>query len=390
MTRPQIEVFGNLDFKRKIVPKGRRLGATFGAAVFFLKCLNDGECPLLWGDTIHSNIDRYVERYFTPIAKRMGMPFKWEKQKRTFHAGNGYIDFRSADNPENWEGFGYKGVFLNESGIILKNRYLWDNAVQPMMLDYPDSWLIAMGTPKGKMYKGQKHPFFDLYEQAENNNSYWRKSYSTFDNPFIRREDIDEMISTMPKSVVRQEIYGEFIDTENSMLKREYIRYGEPPEDVDYYFGVDLAVSQDLKADYTSICVIAVDEEKRIYIVEFDRFREHFHVILQRINNLAKKYSPKIIAVEKVQAQAYVIQELLRNTTLPIKPITPDKKKEVRFYSLLARYEGGLVYHTKGRGVQDYENEVLDFPDGEHDDMVDSAVYAYHVSSQNKFEFILF
>ncbi len=35
----------------------------------------------------------------------------------------------------------------------------------------------------------------------------------------------------------------------------------------------------------------------------------------------------------------------------------------------------------------DYENEVLDFPDGEHDDMVDSAVYAYHVSSQNKFEF---
>ena len=41
----------------------------------------------------------------------------------------GVSDFRSVDRPENIEGFGYDKAFLNEAGIILRDEYLWYNAI---------------------------------------------------------------------------------------------------------------------------------------------------------------------------------------------------------------------------------------------------------------------
>ena len=50
--------------------------------------------------------------------------------------GNSSLDFRSADKPENIEGFGYALIILNEAGIILKNRRLWEETIRPMAMDY--------------------------------------------------------------------------------------------------------------------------------------------------------------------------------------------------------------------------------------------------------------
>ena len=54
-------------------------------------------------------------------------------------------------------------IFLNEAGIILKNNYLYTNTILPMLMDYPDSQLIAAGVPKGKIKKdGTEHIFYTL------------------------------------------------------------------------------------------------------------------------------------------------------------------------------------------------------------------------------------
>jgi hypothetical protein len=102
----------------RMFPKGRRLGATQGAAAAMIEYMLEGH-SILWGDTIATNINRYIERYFEPILKRNKIPYDWRKTAKSLHVGTGYIDFRSADKPENWEGFGYRTVFLNEAGIIL-------------------------------------------------------------------------------------------------------------------------------------------------------------------------------------------------------------------------------------------------------------------------------
>lgn len=215
-TKPQIEIyFENTTAKYLIVPKGRRFGTTKGAANAFIEYSIDNITPLLWVDTINGNIDRYFDRYFYPVLKQIPKT-KWNfnRQKRELKIYNSIIDFRSADSPESIEGFGYKKIFLNEAGIILKNDYLYSNAILPMLLDYSDSQLIASGVPKGKYLKsGLKHKFYELYERCINGeDGYKLLHYTSFDNPLIKKEDIDNLTSSMTPTEVLQEIYGEFVE----------------------------------------------------------------------------------------------------------------------------------------------------------------------------------
>jgi predicted phage terminase large subunit-like protein len=56
--------------------------------------------------------------------------------------------------------------------------------------------------------------------------------------------------------------------------------------------------------------------------------------------------------------------------------VFPDRDKVTRARTLAARYESGTVFHLRGApGLDAYEREAVAFPNGEHDDLVDAAVY---------------
>src|SRR5690606_28683559 len=146
--------------------------------------------------------ERYVERYFIPELKQFKVGWKYRSNKNDLKIGNSACDFRSADNPENIEGFGYALIIINEAGIVLKNRSLWVESIMPMILDYKAEVLIG-GTPKGKTVKrtGEKHLFYELYERASppaplqkrgEKNEWIRFNFSSYDNPKIDKNDIDE------------------------------------------------------------------------------------------------------------------------------------------------------------------------------------------------------
>lgn len=218
-TDAQHEVFFQ-DIKKRytIVTKGRRVGLTRGAAQAFIEyALTSKEgMRMLWGETIYSNVQRYIDLYFVPILERLPAgSWHWHSKMMQMTIMSSVIDFRSADSPETWEGFGYNVIFLNEAGIILRNPDLYKKTVLPMLMDYPDSRLIAAGVPKGKKIKGgAAHPFFELWEKAEKNpNSYRRFRYPSRCNPFLREEDIKEIEEALDEQNRLQEIEGQFIDT---------------------------------------------------------------------------------------------------------------------------------------------------------------------------------
>lgn len=216
-TAAQDEVFFNNKEKYIVVPKGRRTGITRGAAHAFIEHLIDGIQPLLWVDTINGNIDRYFERYFQPALNQLpNGSWEYHKLKKELKIFGNIMDFRSADAPESIEGFGYKKIFLNEAGIILKNDYLYSNAILPMLMDYSDSQLIAAGVPKGKIKRdGTKHKFYELYERAlAGEHNYRLIQLTSFDNPFLNADDIREMQATLTDVEQRQEIMGEFLESD--------------------------------------------------------------------------------------------------------------------------------------------------------------------------------
>jgi hypothetical protein len=205
----QNAIFFECTARRRIMTKGRRLGFTQGGSQAFIEWMLEGAYTMLWGDTVNGNIDRYVERYWMPAMRPLPRSmWDYSKQAKKMYIGDSVCDFRSADNPSNWEGFGYDYILLNEAGIILKNPYLYENAVRPMLLDNPESVLIAGGTPKGLT----PPVFYDLWRHEYEGKPDWKSfQFSSFHNPFLPRREIDELIKEMSDIVIRQEIYGEFI-----------------------------------------------------------------------------------------------------------------------------------------------------------------------------------
>lgn len=259
-TDPQIKIyFENQDCKYLIVPKGRRFGTTKGAANAFIEYSIDNISPLLWVDTINGNIDRYFDRYFYPVLKQIPKD-KWvfNRQKRELKIYESIIDFRSADSPESIEGFGYKKIFLNEAGIILKNDYLYSNAILPMLLDYSDSQLIASGVPKGKFNKGgQKHKFYELYERCINKEDGYRLlQFTSYDNPLLKKEDINNLAASMSSAEYEQEIMGQFV---------EY--HGENP--FAHMFNEDKHTSLEPKYDIKKQLIISIDFNLNPFAVTF-------------------------------------------------------------------------------------------------------------------------
>ena len=210
-TSPQADIFHRCTARRRIITKGRRLGFTRGGSQAYIEWMLERPLTMMWGDTVNGNIDRYVERYWMPVLSDLPHDlWDWKKQDKKMYIADSVCDFRSADNPANWEGFGYDYILLNEAGIILKNPYLYENAVRPMLLDSPESVLIAGGTPKGLT----PPVFYDMWRNELEGLKDWRSfQYSSYDNPFLDGKEIDDMIKEMSDVIVRQEIYGEFIST---------------------------------------------------------------------------------------------------------------------------------------------------------------------------------
>ncbi len=136
---------------------------------------------------------------------------------------------------------------------------------------------------------------------------------------------------------------------------------------------VDLAISQKQSADYTVICVWAITPDREIALL--DCLREHLDNPDQQkqIQLLYHRYHPDYILVENVAYQLAIIQQLLR-LGLPAKEYKPVKDKVSRSSTAAVLYEAGRMYHPRTASwLAAWEDELLVFPMGAHDDQVDNA-----------------
>lgn len=391
---PAQEQIFNSEARYVIVPKGRRFGMTKGAANNFIKQALAGTFTKgLWVDTVNSNIERYVERYFLPSLHKLPEElWKWRKQQKILKIKNAYIDFRSVDQPENIEGFGYDYAFLNEAGIILKNRYLWDNAIRPMLWDYKCKTIIG-GTPKGKGI------FWELYQRALDTNQpdYAGFTFTTFDNPYIQHELIMDDIKNMPERVVKQEIYAEFLDDSGVVFqgvsKVAILDPKEPENDHLYVIGCDLAKLQ----DFTVITVYDRKDNHQVYQMRFNQLEWPF--IRSKIKEVSDKYNHALVILDSTGVGDPTFDDLSREG-VPIEGYKFTNESKKNLIEKLANWiELKNLYMLK---LEDTINELNSFtydysektgrviygaPQGFHDDIVIShALAVWSLQPLNKAE----
>lgn len=295
-----------------------------------------------------------------------------EQSHRIAMMGGGTLECWSLEDPDAGRSRKYALVIMDEAAKARHLEQAWTAAIRPTLTDLKGSaWWLS--TPKGLNY------FHTLYQRGldptEPDFACWQMP--TTCNPYIDPAEVEAARRELPSLVFQQEYLAQFVTFEGSVLRREWLRYGSPETVIRTVMAVDLAISTKDTADWTAAVVLSLTADGRIVVRAAERTRASFHDVLQFIRNMAHRWAPSVIAIESVQFQAAVVQELLRHTDLPVRGVKPEgKDKLLRFQPVAARYEQGLIWHVEG--LPDYfEDELLSFPQGEHDDLVDAMAYAF-------------
>jgi len=355
---------------------GRRFGkTTLGGNLLSDPILKDG-LPCAWFAPTYRLLEEAYndhKRIYAPVIRRAVQTPAPRIELITGAA----IDYWTLDDPSTVaRGRKYKRVIIDEAAMARHLEQAWTEAIRPTLTDYRgDAFFLS--TPKGSNY------FRTLYNQATTDIDWMSWQMPTTANPWIDPEEVGKAGESLPSIAFRQEYLAEFVDAAGARIKREWLRYGDCPEGLPTYIGVDLAISTKSEADYTGVAVVSRGDDGTIYVRDINRTRSDFAAVLRFIEMMADKWKPAMIGIEQVQYQAAVVQELLRRTKLPIRGIRPDRDKVTRFAPLEARYEQSQVMHCQGLPAY-FEDELLSFPVGRHDDVVDALAYAWQVCGQRR------
>ena len=352
---------------------GRRAGKTALGKILLVgpRGILDGY-PCAWFAPTYKLLDevyRDMKRTLKPVIQRTD-----STQKRIELVTGGVMDFWSMDNDDPARGRKYSIAILDEAAMVSRLDDVWNLAIRPTLIDFKgDAWFLS--TPKGL------NSFYDFHLHGREDNPDRHMDWMSWQapttiNPSISKDEIEAARLSMPELEFQQEILARFVELGGAAMRREWLRHSEPPPGVRCVMGVDLAISMKEGADYTAAVVMMRGPDGTTWIVDAARIRASFDQVLRFIQQMADKWNPALILIEQVQYQAAVVQELLRKTTLPVKGVKPDRDKMTRFSPLQARYEQGLVHHSK-RLPEEFERELLSFPIGTHDDMVDASAYAF-------------
>ena len=154
------------------------------------------------------------------------------------------------------------------------------------------------------------------------------------------------------------------------------------------YAAIDFAFSLNKKADFTAICVVGIDDEGYIYVLDIDRFKsDKLTDYFTHITSLHSKWEFKKLRAEVTVAQSIIVRDLkdklreqgLRLSIDEYRPTRKEGNKEERIASVLEhRYDNQSIWHFKGGYIDALEEElILSRP--AHDDLKDSLASAVEI-----------
>jgi predicted phage terminase large subunit-like protein len=359
---------------------GRRFGKTAFGLDRIAPLVAGGE-PVAWFAPAYkyvADVWRDAKRILRPIIAT-----KNEQEKRLETVTGGVLECWTLDDPDAARGRKYRRIVVDEAAMVRGLLDRWNMAIRPTLTDLRgDAWFLS--TPKGA------NDFKALFDRHKTRPSWAAFQAPTHANPFIDPAELEEARLDVPELVWRQEYLAQFVDMAGMVVEREWLHtVGDYPRDLMRIgMGVDLAVSLRENAatpaqqkrsrdpDYFAIVVLGWHADGTIYVLDAYRARLKFHQQLEAVKEYGEKWSPGAIAIEAIQYQAVLAQELLRTTTLPVVPVTPSKDKLTRFQPMVGRYAHGFVRHLPTL-PEAFTEELLSFPAGDHDDFVDALGYAH-------------
>lgn len=212
----------------------------------------------------------------------------------------------------------------------------------------------------------------------------WPARFTRDDVPSVEKGDI----SSRAWSALYQ---GRPTAAEGNLFKREWFnrRYKEIPPLVDMstsrevnlptrvtVTALDAASKTGALNDF-SVFVTVMTDGKDIYVLDVFREKMEFTQLVSAAKRVYREQRPRIMYVEDASNGVALVQQLQANSGVRILPVRPDGSKEARANAVTALFESGRVLlPERAPWLDAFIDEMCSFPNGRHDDQVDSCVLA--------------
>ena len=296
--------------------------------------------------------------------------------------GGGWVQVKSADNPDSLRGDGLDFAVLDECALIAEAA--WLEALRPALSDRLGKALF-ISSPKGRNW------FWRLWARgAEGDPETASFKFRTIDNPFIDPAEIEAARASLPERVFRQEYEAEFIDDAGGVFRGVEACATGALEAPSYERNIVLGVDWGKHNDFTVICGI---DRATGNLVTFDRFNKIDYTFQRkRLESIAEQWRPSLILAESNAMGEPIIEEL-RRAGLPVQgfattAVTKPKlieglalaieRREIcypRIPELLTELQSYEFATSNGR-------PRYNAPEGLHDDCVMALALAWHAAAK--------
>lgn len=257
----------------------------------------------------------------------------------------GSIRFFTGEKLDAMRGLKFHLVIIDEASYIANLKEGWENSIRPTLTDYKGR-CIFLSTPKGKNF------FYSLYLKSGEPD--WQSfKFTTYDNPYIDREEIDAAKMQLPNAVFEQEYMANPMENAANPFGSDHINacVKELSKEPTEYYGIDLAKS----VDWTVI--IGLDLIGNV--TKFYRFQKDWMQTKQEIISICDKNIPIMIDSSGVGD-----------------PITEDLQKHFN-----AMYGFKYSSHSKQQLMEGLASSIhkgeISYPEGHIKDELDIFEYMF-------------
>ena len=143
-----------------------------------------------------------------------------EANRRIGFPSGGFIDIWSMENGgDRARGQKYHRVVLDECALVIGLAGIWEKVIRPTLTDYKgDAWFLS--TPR----RGSE--FESMFKRGQGDNAEWKSwKLTTYDNPFIDREEIEAARQSLSEQAFAQEYLADFEASESDLVFPEFDRF---------------------------------------------------------------------------------------------------------------------------------------------------------------------
>lgn len=297
---------------------------------------------------------KYYARKIWRALGRKDTTYIREADKEITLPNGSAIWMRTAEKPDSLAGEAIRGVVVDEFSLM--PEVVWTEYIEATLADYAHegSWALFIGVPKGINWASK------LWNNALTRKGWNQFRYTTYDNPRISVEWLNEVKENSTQILFEQEYLAIVQENSGSVFKGVYkvcvlsSNWCEPTEGHNYVFGLDWAKIN----DFTCLSILDVLNFREVDLLHMQEI--DFNIQIDRVLKVLQRWKPKFGYVEMNGIGEKPFQDLKKKYTKANGWYTTQDTKELLITSLAHAFErtasnmsGGILLLDSPVGIKE-------------------------------------